>query len=242
MPDILDFLGRIDPLNMFLAVLVVGSIYTSVDGLGRLGLLPGEYGRKAIHITVGMWAATFPLFLSRFEIFVFHGMFFVGIVALSLISDFTKHHRKAREFLIGRFLASIFQRYEDVGRWTIGQFLYPLSLVLVVLFYDDLAIYSFAVLTMALADGFAAVIGKPFGRIIYHVPGGQKSLLGSITFFCLSFTLLVIFALVHSEVTAVTPGLVMVYAIVLTIAEGVTAGGFDNVTVPLLAAVFLNTL
>ena len=237
-----DVLGFINFFDLFLAIVVVGAIYTAVDGFGRLNMLSGENGRKAIHISVGVWAATFPLFLNRTEIFVFHGMFFVGIVSLSLFSEFIRTNQIAQQQRIGRFIANIFDRYEDVSRWTIGQFLYPLSLLLVVLFYDDLAIYSFSVLILALADGFAAVIGKPFGRIIYFVPGGKKSLLGSFTFFCLAFTLLVIYALFHTDVTVLTPGLVLVYAVVLTIAEGVAAGGFDNMTVPMLSAVFLNTL
>lgn len=235
-------LGSIDFFSLSLAIIVVGALYTMVDGIGRLGFLSGEYGRKAIHISVGVWSAMFPLFLNRTEIFVFHGMFFVGIVSLSLVSDFFRNNQIAQQHKLGKFVASIFDRYEDVSRWTIGQFLYPLSLLLVVLLYDDLAVYSFAVLTLALADGFAAVIGKPFGRIIYNVPGGHKSLLGSFTFFCLAFTLFVIYALVHTDVTILTSGLVLVYAVVLTIAEGLAAGGFDNLTVPLLAAVFLSTL
>ncbi len=238
----LDVLGGLDLINLFLATVVVGGIYVSVDGFGRLGLLPGEYGRKAIHISVGIWSACLAVFMTRMEIFVFHGMFFVGIVSLSLLSDFTKHNAIAKRFRLGRFLAHMFDRYEDVSRWTIGQFLYPLSLVLVVLLYDDLSIYAFAVLTMALADGFAAVIGRPFGKLIYYVPGGQKSVLGSFVFFCLALTLLTTYVFMHGSFTNLTPGLIAVYAVVLTVAEGTTAGGFDNITVPLLAAVFLNTL
>ena len=237
-----DILGAIDFINLFLAILAVGSIYTAVDGLSRLGILSGEYGRKAIHIGVGVWASTFPLFMNRTEIFVFHGMFFVGIVALSLASDFVRNNSIAQQYAIGRFLANLFERYEDVSRWTIGQFLYPLSLLLVVFIYDDLAVYSFAVLLLALGDGFAAVIGKPFGRIIYFVPGGKKSLLGSFTFFSITLTLLVVYTLMHGSGDVLAPALVIVYSFILTLAEGLVAGGFDNLTVPVLGAVFLSTL
>ena len=237
-----DILGRLDILNLILAIIVAGGIYATVDGLARLGRIQGEYGRKAIHITVGIFAASFPMFLNRTEIFVFHGMFFVGIVALSLTADFVKTHPWAQKFSFSQTLASMFDRYEDVSRWTIGQFLYPLSLMLVVLFYDDLAIYSFSVLVLALADGFAAVIGKPFGRIIYYVPGGKKSLIGSFTFFMITFTLMCVYLIIHTDAGNIALIPAFVYALALTLIEGGIAGGFDNLAVPLTTAVLLNTI
>lgn len=235
-------LGAVDLIDLALAILVVGTIYTTVDGLGKLGLLKGENGRKAIHISVGIWAATFPLFLNRTEIFIFHGMFFVGLVSLALASDFVRVHRELQRIPGVRILAHMFERYEDVKRWTIGHFLYPLSLLLVVLFFDDLAVYSFSVLIMALGDGFAAVIGKPFGRIIYFVPGGTKSVLGSFVFFSIALTLLSVYAILHVTPGAFTPVVVVAYAFFLTVAEGMAAYGLDNITVPILAAIFLNSL
>ncbi len=237
-----SILGRIDILTLFLAIIVAGGIYATVDGMARLGQISGEYGRKAIHISVGVFAASFPIFLSRTEIFVFHGMFFVGIVILSLSSDFVRTQPRTQDYRVGRFLASMFERYEDVSRWTIGQFLYPLSLMLVVLFYDDLLIYSFSVLMLALADGFAAVIGKPFGKKIYYIPGGQKSYVGSATFFLIAFTLLCVYLIIETNAGAIALIPAIVYATALTAIEGGIAGGFDNLAVPMLTAVMLNTL
>lgn len=237
-----SILGRLDLFNLFLAILGAASIYAAVDGMARLGRVTGEYGRKAIHITVGIFAATFPIFLTRTEIFVFHGMFFVGIVGLSMISDLVRTRPEARKFKLGRFAAEMFERYEDVSRWTIGQFLYPLSLMLVVLFFDDLLIYSFSVLMLALADGFAAVIGKPFGKKIYYVPGGKKSYVGSATFFLIALTLMCLFLIIETEAGNIALIPAVVYALFLTIVEGGIAGGFDNLAVPLTTAILLNTI
>ncbi len=237
-----NILGRIDIINLILSIIVAAGIYATIDGTARLGRLSGEYGRKAIHISIGIFAASFPVFLSRTEIFVFHGMFFVGIVVLSLSSDMVRTNSWAQRWKASRFLATMFERYEDVSRWTIGQFLYPLALMLVVLFYDDLLIYSFSVLMLALADGFAAVIGRPFGRYIYYVPGGHKSLIGSATFFLISFTLLCVFLIIETEAGALALVPAVVYATLLTIVEGGIAGGFDNLAIPLLTAVLLNTI
>ncbi len=237
-----NILGRIDVVNLLLAMIVAVGIYATVDGLARLGHIHGENARKAIHVSVGVFAASFPIFLSRTEIFVFHGMFFVAIVVLSLSSDVVRTQAWAQRWRAGRFLAAMFDRYEDVRRWTIGQFLYPLSLMLVVLFFDDLLIYSFSVLMLALADGFAAVIGRSFGQRIYYVPGGYKSLIGSATFFFISFTLMCVFLIIETDAGYIALIPAFVYATVLTFVEGTIAGGFDNLAVPLLTAVLLNTI
>ena len=228
-----SILGRIDVLNLLLAIIVAAGIYIAVDGVARLGHIRGEYGRKAIHITVGIFAASFPIFMNRTEIFIFHGMFFVFIVGMSLAADVFKTQPWAVRFKPGQLLADAFDRYEDVSRWTIGQFLYPLSLMLVVLFFNDLLIYSFSVLVLALADGFAAVIGKPFGKKIYYVPGGQKSVIGSLTFFLITFTLMCVYLMIVTDAGAIALIPAVIYATVLTIIEGGIAGGIDNLAVPL---------
>ncbi len=235
-------IGRLGLINLGLAMVVAFGIYVIVDGLSRIGKVKGEYSRKAIHITLGIFVATFPIFLNRTEIFVFHGMFFVGLVCLSLISEFIKSHKRALNNRAGAFLAEIFNRYEDVKRWTIGQFLFPLSLLFVVLLYDNMMIYSFSVLMLALADGFAAVIGKAFGKKRYYVPGGYKTYIGSLTFFLIAFTLLGIYVLIATDASlwALIPA--AVYAAFLTISEGAIAGGFDNIAVPILTAILLNTV
>ena len=235
-------LGRLDILSLFLAIMVACGIYSAVDGLSRLGVLSGENGRKAIHVTIGVFAASFPVFMSRTNILVFHGMFFVGLVVLSLASDFVRMHKGATKIRAAKMVADTLARYEDVNRWTIGQFLYPLSLVFVVLLYDDMLIYSFAVLMMALADGFAAVIGKTYGKIIFYVPGGQKSLVGSLAFFSISFTLFSIYLVIETDVGLIGILPALIYALTLTAVEAGIAGGFDNIAIPLLTAVLLNTL
>ena len=237
-----DILERIDLITLALAGITAIGIYAAVDGVARLGKVSGEYGRKAIHISIGIFSATFPMYMNRTEIFIFHGLFFVGTVALSLSSDFVRHHPWAAKFKIGRILAGLFERYEDVSRWTIGQFLYPLSLLLVVLFFDDLLIYSFSVLMLALADGFAAVIGKPFGKIIFYVPGGKKSLVGSFTFFMIAFTLMCVFLIIETEAGYIALVPAVMYALTITFFEAMIAGGFDNLAVPLMTAILLNTI
>lgn len=237
-----DILGRIDISDLFFAVVIMVALYVIADGLSRLGFISGEYSRKTVHITVGVFSATFPLFMSRTEIFVFQGIFFVFIFAMGLVSDAVKTFRRLHDFRLGRMLADMFRRYEDVGRWTIGQFLYPLSLMLVVLFFNDLLIYSFSVLVLALADGFAAVFGKSFGKKRFYVPGGYKTFVGSSTFFVITLTLMCCYLILATEAGVIALFPAFAYAAFLTILEGGVAGGFDNLVVPLATAILLNTL
>jgi phytol kinase len=161
---------------------------------------------------------------------------------MGLLSDLVKSGHYFQQLKLGRMVADMFHRYEDVGRWTIGQFLYPLSLMLVVLFFRDLTVYSFAVLVLALSDGFAAVIGKTFGRRKYYVPGGYKTFIGSMTFFLITFTLLCVYLILETNAGVIALIPAVVYAAFLTIVEGGIAGGFDNLAVPLVTAVLLSTI
>lgn len=239
-----SIIDQIQLLNLVLAIMAGIGIYGTIDGFARLGMLGrGEQSRKAIHISIGLLAASLPVFMNRSEIFVFHSLFFIGLVGLSVLSHVVKRSKKFRRSRLARsMLIDIFNRYEDVKRWTIGQYLYPLALMLLVLFWDDLLIYSFSVLILALSDGFAALIGKTFGKTKYHFFGGEKSLVGSSTFFLVSVTIIGIFALHQGIDSPLIYEAAIVYALVLTVLEALISGGFDNIAVPLIAATLLNTL
>lgn len=214
----------IDPINLILACIPVAGVYGLVEGLRQLGVIQkGEYARKSIHIGLGVWLAMLPLFMGRGEIAVFCGLFFLGVLFFS--------------GYLHRFAA-----YEEVKRWTVGQFLYPLSLMLVVFIFDNLLVFSFAVLELAFADGLAAVFGKLFGQKKYFVPGGYKTWIGSVTFFVVSLTLMTIFARVGTDIMPYTLAVIALGSLVLAVTEGLIAGGFDNLAVPLLAALIMNSL
>jgi dolichol kinase len=137
----------------------------------------------------------------------------------------------------------VFKAYEDVDRWTIGQFLYPLSIIMAAFIFEDALVFSFAVLQLALADGFAALIGKAYGqKYTYKIPGGEKTLVGSATFFLITLVLLVVYASMESDFTPLLGLIILGGAFTLTFVEGIIAAGFDNLALPVLMGIILQQL
>lgn len=216
----MEILG-VSPLNIIFALLAMWTVYVVVEVLRRADILRGELARKSIHIGIGLVFAALPLFMNRREIFLIAAIFFVAMVLLS-----------------GMF--KLFTAYEDVSRWTIGQFLYPLGIMFVVLLFDDLKIFSFSVLILALADAAAALVGTRFGEMHYHFFGGDKTIAGSLAFFTITLTIITIYVFSFGAVTPLALVMIPVSAYFLTAVEALIAGGFDNLAIPIFAAMILN--
>lgn len=211
-------------INLFhiaFVLLAMWSIYVITEVLRRSNIIRGELARKSIHIGVGILFASLPLFMNRREIFVTTALFFVAMIVLSGV-------------------LKLFKAYEDVSRWTIGQFLYPLGIIIVVFLFRDLRIYSFSVLILALADAAAALIGTKFGDVHYHFFGGDKTITGSLAFFTVTLVLVTIFAFSYGHPNTLALVMLPVTAWFLTGVEAVFAGGFDNLAIPVFAALILN--
>lgn len=241
-------IDRINFLNLGFVALALWAIYVTVEGLRHLGWLKGEYGRKAIHISTGILLASLPTFMSRTEIAVVNASFFLGLVGISLFLRYVVSHKVFQGdkmpivlLPVVKLLKSI-RAYEHVGRWSIGQFLYPLSLLLVVFMFEDPIIYAFAVLELALADGLAAVFGQLLGKKRYYIPGGYKTWVGSTAFFAVSVTLLSTYVLINHSLSVDSLILIVGGSMILTFIEGIISAGFDNLAVPFFMALLLQTL
>jgi len=208
-------------LKIAFVMLAMWSIYVLIEVLRRNNIVYGELARKSIHIGIGVLFACLPLFMNRREIFATAAIFFLAMVLLSGV-------------------LKLFSAYEDVTRWTIGQFLYPLGIMLVIFFFDDPYIYSFAVLILALADAAAALVGTAFGQIHYHFLGGDKTIIGSLAFFTVTLTIITIFVFSFGSVSPLALVMIPISAWFLTGIEALIAGGFDNLAIPLFAALILN--
>ena len=103
-------------------------------------------------------------------------------------------------------------------------------------------VYMVAILQMSLADGLAAVIGSTvlIGRR-YKIFGHNKSVIGSLTFYIISFILTVIY-LILSKGQSQPATVLIVLPLVSTALENVSVGGLDNLTVPFIYTVLLNIL
>jgi phytol kinase len=177
-----------------------------------------EFSRKFVHITVGSFVAFWPFFLSWQEIELLS-------LAFLLVVTVSKYLR-------------LFQAIHSAQRPTWGELFFAVSVGLVALATHDKWIYAVALLQMSLADGLAAVIGVHYGnRLKYLVFGHTKSVVGTLTFFVVSLSILLAFG--HWSNMSLGLGYVLVVSTLATILENLAVLGLDNLMVPLLVALML---
>ncbi len=201
-----------DLLAMAIAVIVVLAILLFAEWGWRKHWLNGEIGRKFVHITVGTFVAFWPFFMGWTEIRILSLSFFIVVlVAMKL---------------------KLFHSLGSVQRPTYGELFFALSVGALTIITNVDSIYAVAILMMALADGFAAIVGTYWGRENkYHLFSRTKSWAGTATFFFISLALLIGYSLFSNA------GLAWEYVLAATLGatliENLAALGFDNLLVPI---------
>lgn len=181
----------------------------------RKGKLEPETARKIVHVIAGSFIAFWPLFMSWRTIQILSLVLFLGV------------------FLSYKF--GFFGAIHNVKRRTSGELWFPVGIGLCAVFTEQPWIFTVAVLHLALADGFAAIVGSKYGIIHYRIGPHSKSIVGSFVFLVISFILCMFAYIVLSDelpgtslaVFAITPFLA-------TAVESVSRRGLDNVLVPLV--------
>lgn len=202
---------------VILTVAVVLAVLLAAEFAWRQGWMESELGRKAVHITVGSFVAFWPFFLSWRQIELLSAVFFIAVILSKSLNVFSAIH--------------------SVQRPTYGEACFALVVGFLAFVTHDPAVYAAALLQMSLADGLAAILGTKYGRTTrYHVLGHVKSAVGTLTFFVISFGILVAYV-------ALTPvpfsmGLVLVAAGAAAL-ENVAVLGLDNLFVPLFVGAAL---
>jgi len=201
-------------------VLIIG------EYLWRKHILRGENARKFIHITAASYAAFWPYFVSRQNIALLSLVFILALITIKKLKLFRSIH--------------------EVKRATYGEIWYAVSIGVLALLFKDNVIYAIAVLHMALADGFAAIVGTNLKHRAKHFifNGYTKSIAGSLTFIAISFTLnLTYWTLASSSSLTnlyISPVLYsLLSALVLAFTEIAAPKGSDNVVVPAFAGLLL---
>lgn len=191
----------------------------------------GERARKLIHIFIGIWGAWLPLWLGWRSIIVLGIMLFIGVVIANRLKLFKSIH--------------------SVARITAGEYLFPLTMVILAIYFKNDVIFAAAMLQLGISDGLAAVVGTRYGRKSrFKVLGHTKSIHGTVTFFVSSFLILMwALSMLNPGLTLYSPatflmtiGLSLSFSAVLTTAELTGINGLDNLSVPLLTATGLYLL
>ncbi len=204
---------------------VFASIVLAAEFWARLGHPRPEWTRKLVHVGGGLACLAFPFAVSS--------PWTVLVMAATL----------AAVFALGSGLGFL-KSLHGVARRTRGSEYYPLAVFLAyVLAYGRPWLYFASVLTLAVADAFAALIGGRYGRIRYRVEEDEKSLEGSLAFLGIAFAAISLPALLMTGCPAATCLLsASLVALLVTGFEAVSLRGSDNLFVPLAVCVIMSKI
>jgi phytol kinase len=228
--------------TQFIYCLILGGSFLALFALGELlyhvAKIQAEYTRKLIHVGTGLLTLFFPVFEDHWYVLLLCSLF---AVILTLSKKFN-------------FLKSI----NAIDRKSHGSISYPLAVYATFLFYRygyidhwsgnyerQIAFYYIPILTLAICDPLAALLGKRFPIRSYTVGEGKKSFGGSFAFFISAA--LICFIMLYGGLAGTHPlfsALIIsvVIAATTTLAEAVSRNGFDNLTIPGTAMLVLYLL
>ena len=213
---------------LFLTLLIGIVAFISEISL-KEGYLNVEIGRKIIQFVAGGSAAVSVLLIDDKNIFLAFG--FIGIAISFILVKFN-------------FIKS-FQR-EKAKSW--GMFYVPLSFTLLVYFFypDYKEIIFVSMLIVGIADALAAIMGSFLAQSFFNITGDQKSIVGSVTFFFMTFCIIILFfaGIINLRMLPdifFSLGDIILFALsvslLLTILEALSSRGFDNFLIPIFTAI-----
>jgi phytol kinase len=210
-----DLRGAAIIAGAFLTLLVIAEVWI------RTGTAKPEWTRKLVHLGGGVIGLALP--------FLIDSALVVFILTASLSSL----------FLLGE-KTGLMKSLHGVERKSRGSEYYPLAIFLVfVLVGDKPWLYLSAVLVLALADAFAAIIGSKYGVLRYEVEDEFKSVEGSLVFFFVAFMAVHLPMLLMTDLPRPVCVLsALLVAMLVTLFEAISLRGTDNLFVP-VAVVFV---
>ena len=205
-------------------------LFSAMGMLSRIGnshVIAKELKRKALHISVGLTALSFPLFLNEpWMIIAAVGLAVAWLLGVRQIPVLRRH--------FGAVLHA-------VRRESLGEIYFAFAIGgLLLLTQNEPILFVIPILILALADAFAAIVGKvfPIGPLAGMASG--KTVAGCAAFFTVAFTVsfwtLMTFAdLQVAHTLVVAAGL----AATTCVAEAISRRGIDNLVVPGMAYLVL---
>jgi len=209
-----ELLGAGALAGIFAAVLGVAELWA------RRGRPNPEWPRKLVHLGGGLGCLGFPFLVSS--------PWTVLVMAMGLAALFAAGRRSNR-----------LRALHSVERRTAGSEFYPLAIFLTYLLtYGRPWIFVAAVLTLAVADAGAALVGSRWGRVRYQVEDEEKSLEGSLAFLLIAFLALLAPALLLAGLSwKVCVLSALLVAALVTGFEAISLHGADNLFVPVAVCV-----
>jgi len=190
----------------------------------KYNIWQNHINRKIIHIAVGIAVSLTP--------HIFNSSLMPNTLALIfLIINLYSHNNNT------------LNSFHLIGRDSYGTIFFPISyLFLAGLFWDYPNHITASFLILAIADPIASIIGRNNKKNkSYNVLGDKKSLVGSTAMFlCSAIIISSLSQLIFSDL-AIGFQIIAILSISLaiTIAEGLSYKGSDNLTIPIIAFLFI---
>ena len=190
----------------------------------KKNIWPNHINRKIIHISVGIAVSLSPyIFTSRLKPCILALIFFT----INLIS-----YRNNR-----------LNSFHLIGRNSYGTIFFPLSyLLLASLFWDYPNHITTSFLILAIADPISSIIGSRNKKNkFYNILGDKKTLEGSTAMFLCSAIIISLFSqLIFNDLNISFQIIAIITtSIAVTISEGLSYKGSDNLTIPITAFLFI---
>jgi len=189
-----------------------------------------ELVRKLLHIGMGLTTLTFPwLFDEVWPVLVLAGITIPGLLMLRY-SCHLKHQ-------LGGVIDGV---KRDAS---LGEIYFPLGVAgLFILSGGDPLRFTIPILLLALADSLAALIGVRYGRLFYATIEGRKSLEGSLAFLIVAFFCIFLPIVFFSDVGFTGALLIaLLLALLMMLVEAIAWQGLDNLLIPVVGFLLLNT-
>jgi phytol kinase len=212
-------------LTVFICLAAVLLLLVLNEFLYRRHILKGELKRKFVHILASCFMASWPWLLSWKAIQLI-GVAMVIVLVLN------------RQLRILHYLGGLRER-------SYGDVFLALAVTVSALITDEKIFFAIAILHIALADGFAAVIGSIYGKNWrYKIFGQTKSVVGTMTFWVVSTVILGVGLLAMNDMVSFstyTTALIIMPPI-LAVSENLAPFSLDNLVIPMVALFMLNVI
>jgi dolichol kinase len=201
----------------------IAAILIFAEVLWRKKTLNGEYARKLVHILAGIFVASWPWLISWRAI----QLLGLAILAGVLVNNKLK----------------ILHAINGLRTKFYSHCYYAVAITVCAAITTQKAFFAVAILTMALADGFAAIAGCAAGENWrYKIFGQTKTIIGSMIFWLTALCVLGTgVVLISNTVDFAHYQLLIIFLPpVLTVLENVAIYGTDNMVIPVAMIIALN--
>lgn len=219
------------PLQIALAI---GSVVVLLGLMALVRRLAGAWGlgaevqRKLVHIGTGLFALTLPwLFPDQWPVYM--------LIAITLVVMLVLRVPAIAKAGLGAALHSVERR-------SYGDMLLAIAVGLCLFLAEGrLHLYVLPIAVLTLADAAAALAGSAFGKRLFRVEDGMKSIEGCAVFFAVT---LAISILCLTLMTPLAGANIVVLSLMVagfgTLVEAASWRGFDNLFLPLGLLIFLS--